>query len=72
MKVFYRKSFLKDLKKLKKHLVYDDIFELAFITLPEAETLREVSSVKAMRGYSNRYRIRMGDYRIGMEVQGDG
>ena len=71
MKVQYRQSFLRDLKKLKRQRVYGKIFELVFTTLPEADTVRDVLGVKAMRGYSNRYRIRIGDYRVGIEVHGD-
>ena len=71
MKIQYCKAFLRDLKKLRKHTVYDEIFEMAFTTLSEAVTLREISSVKPMRAYPNRYRIRIGDYRIGIEMHGD-
>jgi len=70
VEVQYRKSFLRDLKKLKRQPVYGRIFELAFTTLPEADRLRDVVGVKAMRGYPNRYRIRIGDYRVGIQVQG--
>ncbi|QTA93651.1 toxin-antitoxin domain-containing protein [Desulfonema magnum] len=35
---------------------------MAFTTLPSLRTLRELSDIKAMRGYSKRYRIRIGDY----------
>ncbi len=71
MKVQYRQAFLKDLKKLKGQPTYDKIFELAFITLPQIAQLRDVANVKAMRGYPHRYRIRVGNYRVGMEVHGD-
>ena len=71
MKVQYRQSFLRDLKKLKRQPVYDRIFELAFTTLPEADRLRDVTGVEAMRGYPNRYRVRIGSYRVGIEVHGD-
>lgn len=71
MQFQYRKSFLRDLKKLKRQPVYDRIFELAFTTLPEADRLRDVAGIKAMKGYPNRYRIRIGDYRVGVEVNGD-
>lgn len=71
MEVQYRRSFLRDLKKLKGQPVYDKIFELAFTTLPEADRLRDVTGVKAMRDYPNRYRIRIGNYRVGIEVHGD-
>jgi hypothetical protein len=62
VKIRYRKAFLKDLKKLKNAPVYDEIFELAFTALPEALTLREISSVRAMRACQNRYRIRARRY----------
>jgi mRNA interferase RelE/StbE len=68
MKVHYRQSFLRDIKKLKKHPIYNEIFELAFTTLPGITTLWELTNVKIMRGHSNRYRIRIGDYRMGIEV----
>ena len=69
MDVQYRQSFLRDLKRLKGQPVYNRIYELAFTILPAADTLRDVTNVKAMRGYSNRYRIRIGNYRVGIEVQ---
>ncbi|MDJ0601826.1 MAG: type II toxin-antitoxin system RelE/ParE family toxin [Crocosphaera sp.] len=69
MQVEYRQLFLKDLKKLKKQPIYSRIFELAFETIPLADNLEVLSNIKAMKGYHNRYRIRIGDYRIGIEVQ---
>jgi mRNA-degrading endonuclease RelE of RelBE toxin-antitoxin system len=71
VEVRYRQVFLKDLKKLGKQPIYDQVFELAFTVLPAAKTLREVMDVKAMKGHPNRYRIRIGDYRVGIEVRGD-
>lgn len=71
MDVLYRKAFLKDLKKLKNRPEYDRLFQLAFSDLPESETLRDVNGLKAMRGYPNRYRIRVGDCRVGIEHSGN-
>ena len=71
MKVKYRQLFLKDLKKLKKQPVYQRVFNLAFKILPNIKDLTELSNVKAMKGYSNRYRIRIGDYRVGIEVSSE-
>lgn len=59
MEVQYRQLFLRDLKKLKKQPIYDQVFELAFTTLPSVKTLREVPDIKAMKGHPNRYRIRV-------------
>ncbi|MFH1563408.1 MAG: type II toxin-antitoxin system RelE/ParE family toxin [Nitrospirota bacterium] len=69
MEVLYRKLFLKDLKKLKNQPVYEQIVELAFTVLPRITTLKDVPGVKAMRSHLNRYRIRIGNYRIGIELR---
>jgi len=71
VEVQYRQSFLRDLKKLKRQLVYDRVLELAFTTLPAVDRLSDVTGVEAMRGYPNRYRVRVGDYRVGIEVHGN-
>jgi len=68
MEVQYRQSFLKDLKNLKGTPAYQRIFEIAFTTLPAAQNIEEISNVVAMQGCVNRYRIRVGDYRIGIEL----
>lgn len=69
MNVHYRQAFLKDLKRLKSQPVYQDAYDLAFTTLPQVKTLREVPGVKALKG--KRYRVRLGDYRVGLEVDGE-
>ncbi len=71
MEVQYRQAFLKDLKQLKSSTSYQRIYALAFTTLEAINTLEEISDIKAMRGYAGRYRIRIGDYRIGIEVNED-
>jgi mRNA-degrading endonuclease RelE of RelBE toxin-antitoxin system len=71
LEIQYRQLFLKDLKKLRKQPVYDQIYELAFTTLPNVRSLQEITNIKAMKGYSERYRIRVGDYRVGIAVQGN-
>jgi mRNA-degrading endonuclease RelE of RelBE toxin-antitoxin system len=70
LEVQYRQAFLKDLKQLKSSTSYQRIYELAFTTLPEINTLQEIPDIKPMRGYTGRC-IRIGDYRIGIEVNGD-
>jgi mRNA interferase RelE/StbE len=71
LKVEYRKIFLKDLKKLKNQPVYQQIYDLAFTVLPAATDLTTLPNVKALVGTTNRYRIRVGNYRIGLELNGE-
>ena len=71
METRYRKAFLKDLKRLKGRPEYGRIFDVVFTTLPDVSALKDVANVKAMKGHSNRYRIRVGPYRVGIEVHGN-
>lgn len=71
MEVFYRERFLKDLKKLKKTPVYEHLKELAFETIPDANNLIHIPGLKPMTDYPHRYRIRLGDFRVGLEVYGN-
>jgi mRNA-degrading endonuclease RelE of RelBE toxin-antitoxin system len=71
LKVEYRKLFLKDLKKLKKQSIYQQIYDLAFKTLGSCDSLQDLPNVKSLTGAPNRHRIRVGDYRIGLELRGD-
>ncbi len=68
MEVQYRQSFLKDLKNLKGTPAYQRIYDIAFTTIPAVESIQEIPNVKAMQGAVNRYRIRVEDYRIGIEL----
>ncbi len=68
MEVQYHQSFLKDLKSLKGTPVYQRIYDIAFTTLPNTQSIQEIANIKAIQGYTNRYRIRVGDYRIGLEI----
>ncbi|WP_019503591.1 type II toxin-antitoxin system RelE/ParE family toxin [Pleurocapsa sp. PCC 7319] len=69
MKTEYLSSFIKDLKKLKKTSVYSEIKNLAFQTIPNCQNITEIKSLKKIKGHQNAYRIRVGDYRIGIFIQ---
>ena len=69
MKTEYLPSFTKDLKKLKKISVYSEIKNLAFQTIPDYQNITEIKSLKKIKGHKNAYRIRVGDYRIGVFIQ---
>jgi mRNA-degrading endonuclease RelE of RelBE toxin-antitoxin system len=71
LKVEYRQLFLKDLKKLKKQPIYQQVYSLPFDTLPNVNFLQDLPNIKALIGSTNRYRIRISDYRVGIEINGD-
>ncbi|KPA16576.1 plasmid stabilization protein [Candidatus Magnetomorum sp. HK-1] len=72
MKIEYSEPFLKDLKKLKKKTTnYFTIKELCFEELTQYESLSHINNLKKIRGYKTYYRIRVGDYRVGLKDEGD-
>jgi len=63
MTVSYKKSFLKDIKKLKnKHL--KDLIAECILQVESASTVQNIKNLKKLAGYDVYYRIRVGDYRI--------
>ena len=69
MRTEYLPSFTKDLKKLKKIPIYSEIKNLVFQTIPDCQNITEIKSLKKIKGHKNAYRIRIGDYRIGVFIQ---
>ncbi|MCL7762309.1 type II toxin-antitoxin system RelE/ParE family toxin [Polaribacter sp. Z014] len=65
MKVIYLKSLEKDLKKIKDKKLLKQL-ETVFINLEEKEILNQVSNVMKMSGHKDFYRIRIGNYRLGI------
>jgi mRNA interferase RelE/StbE len=65
MTIIFLSAFLKDIKKIKDPKVARKIEELISI-LKKATSLEELSNVRKMKGYSVAYRIKSGNYRMGI------
>jgi len=70
MRTTFRTSFLRDLKKIKERTVLDRIRQ-AIEQVETARTLQDIGDLKKMTGTNRYYRIRVGEYRIGVAVEGD-
>ena len=70
MKVIFRKSFVRDLNRIEDQAVLARIAE-AVEQVEAAANLQEVSNLKKMSGTEDCYRIRIGDYRVGVAVEGN-
>jgi mRNA interferase RelE/StbE len=68
MKIDFKKSFLKELKKLKNKSLKNAIQECIF-QVESAEDLTQIKNIKKLSGYDFYYRIRVGDYRIGVKIE---
>lgn len=65
MKTVFRKSFERDLKKIKDRSILEQVKQ-AIEEVEAAVSLKEVSGVKRLSGAGGFYRIRVGEYRIGI------
>ena len=68
MNIEYLPSFIKDLKDLRGTPVYQAVYTIAFEEIPEIKDIRDIQSLKKMKGEASAYRIRAGNYRIGIFI----
>ena len=68
MKIEFRESFLKDLRSIKEKQLLTTIKETIEV-VESASSLADIAGIKKMRGGKDYFRIRLGDYRIGLKLQ---
>jgi mRNA interferase RelE/StbE len=68
MEIRYKKQFLKDLSRIP-YGYREKIENLVFEELPAADSNQIFQNVSKMRGYENYYKIRIGDFRIGLSIK---
>ena len=67
MRVEFDKSFLKSLNKIQDAKILQKI-ENTIIKCESAYQISEISNIKKISGFSNYFRIKIGNYRIGIEL----
>lgn len=67
MKVEFRESFARDLRAVTDQTLRTRV-KAIIENVEQAETLDQISNLKRLRGGGNYYRIRVGDYRIGLSI----
>ena len=67
MTVEFDRSFERSLDKISDQKLSDKIIQL-IKKCDVARSISELQGVKKLSGYSNYYRIRIGDYRIGLQL----
>jgi len=70
VKVTFRASFHRDLKKVKDKDILQKVKE-HILMAEEANSLAELTHIKKISGASGHYRIRVHEYRMGVFVSGD-
>ncbi len=64
------KSFVKDVERIKDQRLLNRIANCINQVI-HTDSLDKINSVKRMKGETCYYRIRLGDYRIGLRIVGD-
>ncbi|PQJ76927.1 type II toxin-antitoxin system RelE family toxin [Polaribacter glomeratus] len=65
MEILYLRQALKDVNKVKNSKLKTKLAEI-ISDIKSANDLSEISSVKKISGHPEAYRIRIGDYRLGI------
>ena len=71
MNTEFRKSFIRDLKKNVKDKRLIQSVHNAIIQVEESEDIFRIQNLKKLAADGNFYRIRVGDYRIGLVIKND-
>ena len=66
----FKGSFLKDLKRIKDIAIRDRVRE-TIQSVEQAQHLQEIGNLKKLRYGDRYYRVRIGDYRLGLILEGD-
>ena len=66
MKIEFDKSFLKSIDKLGEPIIKNRLIEL-IAELEKAESIKDIQQIKKLSGFKDFYRIRIGNYRLGLE-----
>jgi mRNA interferase RelE/StbE len=71
MRVLFTKSFAKDLRKHKKNRRILNQVQKIIENAEQTETISELTNLKQLKAEGRYYRIRTGDYRIGITIEND-
>ena len=71
MRILYTKSFDRDIGDVKNNPEMKKRLLQVIGRLGEVESLDEVHGIKKIEGYESYYRLRIGDYRLGIKLAED-
>jgi mRNA interferase RelE/StbE len=70
MEIEFLEKFSRDLSKVNDLSTKIAVRKI-ITSIQHAKTLSQIPNIKKLRGLKSAYRIRIGDYRIGIFVEGD-
>ncbi|MGL5032863.1 MAG: type II toxin-antitoxin system RelE family toxin [Microcystaceae cyanobacterium] len=70
MQLIFRKSFDKDIDKIQDLSLLRKV-QTMIQELKQSKIPRDITNLKKLKTKGNYYRIRLGDYRAGLSINGD-
>lgn len=70
MKVSFTRMFTKDLSKFKDPRVLKKIKDIIEI-MENVSNFNDIDNLKKIQGHATYYRIRVGDYRLGLKIESE-
>lgn len=70
MRLEFRRSFLKDIRKIKDASIRERLKQ-TIQSMEAAKDLHVMTDLKQIKGTSDYYRLRIGDYRLGLKMVDD-
>jgi len=70
VKLVFRQSFVKDLKKIRMIALRQQL-QAVLEQIEQSNSLHDIPNVKHLTNEGSYYRIRIGDYRLGLVVDGE-
>jgi mRNA interferase RelE/StbE len=70
VKTAFTNSFLRDVRKLPDDTIREQVRSL-ILTVEAAADVRELPNLKKLSGGGPYFRIRLGDYRVGLRIEAD-
>ena len=73
MEVLFKPSFVRDFKKLPRE-AKEEVRRICLVVFPSLDNLKQFSEydLKTLKGFHGYYRVRVGEYRIGLKEKNGG
>ncbi|MBU0764717.1 MAG: type II toxin-antitoxin system RelE/ParE family toxin [Bacteroidetes bacterium] len=68
MRTIFKNSFLKEIRKVKDQKLKNDIADTIEL-VEKVDSISKIPHIKKMQGYKTYYRIRIGNYRVGVRIE---
>jgi mRNA interferase RelE/StbE len=71
MKTAFKKSFAKDLRNYSKDRTLLSRVEETILQVEAADTITDITNLKKLKAEGSYYRIRIGNYRLGLIIENE-